>query len=381
MSDLELLYVLLAAFYLWECACWIPRGGVVFAGWRGKHCRVASVIGNQRGGFALAQPLPPLGRIAVATQLPVSLSPAGALAYVATSVTPAGRPPQTGRFVRWDEIKSVAARGKNVRVNDDVFVRAQSTTHARWLAGELRRLGRLGPETRSDAIGKLIESAFNVESVKARWAEFETPARPVRCLANALFLFVFLATPAVIWRFGLEHTWLPLVIGLFAMGGTIAFLFRRAHRSLHPSADDERFTQFLMALLFPPAAIRACDLLSRPLIETFHPLAVASALCNDKELRRFARPLLLDLRNPALPLATEDNLELAAVEEWSRARTLAAAEAALRRSGVDPAELTRPPSPADATCRAFCPRCHAQFTLLDTRCGDCGGLPVRAFAQ
>jgi len=161
--------------------------------------------------------------------------------------------------------------------------------------------------------------------------------------------------------------------------GVITFLFRRAYRVLYPDATDERFSQCLMVLLFSPAAMRAHDLLSRSLLERFHPVAVAATLCAGADFRRFARQILLDLQHPALPLATEGKPEHAAIEAAARAQTLAAVELTVRSAGATPAELTRPPLPLDPTCRAFCPRCHAQFTSPDLRCTDCGGLPVRAF--
>jgi hypothetical protein len=380
MSDLELLYVLLAAFYLWECACWIRPGGVALArGW-GRNARIAPLLGNQRGGFAIAQPLPPFGSIAVVSQLPVSLSEEGVLAYVATAPSPVVRATQTGRFLRWSEIKSIEAAGKNIRANGGLFAGAQSASHARWLARELRTLAALQDKEREGAIRKFTRSMFDVAAMKERLAECEKRCRPLRWLANALFLFVFVAAPAAVWRFGAGLAWIPLVAVLFVLTGTIGFLFRRAHRSLHPEAVDERFSQTLMVFLYSPAAMRAVDFLSRPLLERFHPLAAASVLCGGAGYRAFAGRTLLDLRHPALPLATEGRPQLAAIEESFRAQVLTSAEALVRQSGVDPSELTRPPAPLDATCRAFCPRCHAQFTSVDAGCGDCGGIPLKGFA-
>jgi hypothetical protein len=379
VSDLEFLYVLLAAFYLWECLGWVRRGGVVFVRRWGRASRIAPLVGNQRGGFALAHPLPPLGSLAVAAQLPVSVSEEGVLAYVAAGCNPAGRPLQTGRFVRWEDVKSLTARGKSVRANEELLVLAQSTLHARWLAAQLQALAKAPRERRGAAAEQLIAATFDRDALQARWTECETRARAIRGLANVLLVFVFVVAPVLVWRLGIELAWPWLVAGLFALTGTIAVLFRRAHRSLYPDAEEERFSQFLTVLLFSPAAMRAHDMLARPLLERFHPLAVAAALCDSPGFQRFARLLLLDLRNPVRPLATDGNPPLAALEAASRARTLAAAEQVVRATGADPAELTRPPAPLDATCRAFCPRCHAQFTSVDLACTDCGGLPVQGF--
>src|SRR3954447_2009772 len=102
MTDLQLLFVVLAVIYFWECACWLPRGSVAFLTWFGRRWRQAhpaGLLGNQRGGFVIAPPLPPLGSLLVANQFPLSLSPDGVLAYVAPTVNPGGRPPQSGAFI------------------------------------------------------------------------------------------------------------------------------------------------------------------------------------------------------------------------------------------------------------------------------------------
>jgi hypothetical protein len=134
-----------------------------------------------------------------------------------------------------------------------------------------------------------------------------------------------------------------------------------------------------MILLYPPAAIRASDALSRPLLESCHPLAAAAVLCDAPHFETFARRTLLDLRHPARPLATENQPALAAIEESARAETLAAAELVVRKAGLDPEKIIRPPEPSDSTCRAFCPRCHALFTSADSSCSDCGGMPLTPF--
>jgi hypothetical protein len=379
MSDLEFLYAVLAAFYLWECVCWVRSGGVALTQAWGKAHTITPLIGNLHGGFAFVLPLPPLGSVAIATQFPVSLSGDGLLAYVASSANPAGRPVQTGRFLRWNDVQAIEAHGKAVRINGTPFAFAQSTMHARRLRDDLRTIATLTVEQRPNAISKLIRSIFDNIEIKKRMATFESLVRPLRWTTNALFLFVFLVAPAALWKFGLSLAWMPLVGLLLALLVTAATQFRRAHLALYPSASDERFNQFVMILLYPPAAIRACDALSRPLLESFHPLAAAAVLCDAPHFETFGRRTLLDLRHPARPLATENQPALATIEESARAEVLATAEILVRKVGLDPEKIIRPPEPSDSACRAFCPRCHALFTSAEGSCTDCGGVPLTPF--
>ena len=66
MSDLQLLFLVLALLYGWECACWVGRGSVAIRSWLGRRWRIThpgTLLGNQRGGFVFAHPLPPLGTL------------------------------------------------------------------------------------------------------------------------------------------------------------------------------------------------------------------------------------------------------------------------------------------------------------------------------
>jgi len=170
-----------------------------------------------------------------------------------------------------------------------------------------------------------------------------------------------------------------LLLGLVALAVTTAVLFARAHRGLYPEAHDERFTHTLTIALAPTSAMRAHDALSRPLLATFHPLAQAGALLGDRELRQFARRVVLDLRHPAGPPCPNETPSALATEQFFRQTMLTVAEACLSQRAVNVEELCQAPVPADESSRAYCPRCEAQFTSVDGQCADCGGLALTAF--
>jgi hypothetical protein len=382
MSDLQWLFLVLAALYGWECACWIRRGSVAFTTWLGRTWRAAhpgTLFGNQRGGFVFAYPLPPLGTFLAANQLPLSLSPEGALAHVATNVNPGWRPAQTGRFLPFDAIREARVRGRKVTVNGELWLTAPSTSFARRVAEALARLAKTPRPERDPAVFEFICSGLDEVAVARRWQDFQNQSRHLRRWSNALFIYLFVFTPACIWHLGFKLSWLGLLVGLIALTTMTAVLFHRAHRALYPQAEDERFTHTLTIALAPTSALRAHDALARPLVEMSHPLAVAKVLLPEARFREFARRVLLDLRHPALPLCPRDDPASRATELHARTALRQAAEQLLQRSGLEPDELCRPPAPADESCRAYCPRCGAQFTKATGHCVDCGGLGLRAF--
>src|SRR5437868_7625051 len=68
MSDEQLLYVVIGALYLVECAAWLPLDELAFVehggSWRMSQPR--RVFGGIRLGVVFAWPLPPLGTMLVA---------------------------------------------------------------------------------------------------------------------------------------------------------------------------------------------------------------------------------------------------------------------------------------------------------------------------
>jgi len=384
MSDVQWLFVVLAALYGWECACWVRRGSVVFSTWLGQHWEArhpGTVLANQRGGFIFAAPLPPLGTLLTASQFPLSLSPDGVLAYVATNVNPGWRPEQSGEFHRFDEIREVSARGKKLLVNRAVLLNASSTGWARRLADELKRLLKSDGAKREAGISELIRGMLDTSAIEPRWHELQTRLRPLRWLANVLFVYLFAFAPGLSWFLGFKLSWLGLLIGLFALTTTTAVVFHRAHRALYPTAEDERFAHTLTIALAPMTTMRAQDALSRSCFEGFHPLAVASVFLSKAAFRDFARRVLLDFRHPAEPVCGVANPVAWATEFYFRTTLQRAVEDWLKANGIEPDELCGPPAPADDSCRAFCPRCGTQFTTESGTCTDCGGLALVTFAS
>ncbi len=382
MSDLEVLFLVLALIYGCECACWARRGSVTFRTWFGRRWRPAhpsALMGNQRGGVVFGHPLPPLGTLLTGNQFPLSLSAEAVLAHVAPSVNPGWRPVQTGKFLRLNEIRNVEASGKKVFINGEVLVKASSATFATFVAQQLRQLIKLPVTEREGIIRKMIQDSFDTKAIENLWQNMHGETGRIRLLTNCLFGYLFLAAPVLCWFLGFRQCWASLLAGLLVLTATTAVIFRRIHKTFYPAAEDERFTQFLTVLLSPATTIRAHDLLSRPLLEGFHPLAIAKVFCAEAEFREFAQSILREIRHPGLPVCPREEQAAQMAERHSRTVLSEVFEQFLKQSGVEPTELARPPARADDTSRSYCPRCLAQFTTTEGICADCGGLPLAPF--
>jgi hypothetical protein len=384
MSDVQFLFAILGGLYAWECACWLRRGGVGFSTWTGRRWKTqhpATMVGNQNGGFILATPFPPLGTILTTYQLPFSLSPDGVLLFVSGNVNPGWRPAQSARFWTWAQLADLKLRGKKVLLHHQVLFTSPTTTLANHLFQALTSLAKLPADQRGPMIQQHLRAMLDSSQATKVWSAFKTATKPLRWLTNSLFVLIFIIAPLLIGLLGLEPVWLGLVIALLALTISIATLFARRHRQLWPAAEDDRFTQTLILALVPANSIRALDLISRPLLETFHPLTIAKLLLTPAAFRSFGRRILLDLRNPARPTCPNPDPQAIATEVFFRRTYLEVVEAWFTENKIPPEELCRAAAPADESCHAYCPRCEAQFTSTTGLCSDCGGLPLVEFRK
>jgi hypothetical protein len=383
MGERESLLLVLALIYAGECAFWLGRNDVLFTTWLGADWRCAvggPLLSNDRGGFRLAPVLPPLGTALVQRLPSLSLSPDGVLAWSGISLHPQGRPMQSGRFVRWNDLRLIELEGARVLLNGALFIKAPTSLHARRLAAQLEDLRKQPRDRRETSLGAALRASFDTAVVSERLAQAARPMQRLRWLGNALFASLFIGLPVVMFRAGLASWWPVVGLALLAQTVTMAILFTRAHRALHGTADDaDRFTQALTMLLAPPAAVRAHDCLSMSLLHDTHPLAVAKALCAPDEFRTFARQILADLTLPRLPLFASADPDAVATEQWWRAAMLGEVNTFIRGAGLDPAALLAAPVRAEPGLRSYCPRCGAQFVMAAGVCADCGGRALVAF--
>ena len=384
MGELQSLLLVLSLIYLSECLVWVRRGAAAFANWWSPNYSIrhpGTLAGNHRGGWLLANPFPPLDGLFLAAPLPFSLSPQAVYAYCSACLNPAGRPPHTGKLLHWDKFQSIRIHSRNLEVNGELFLTAFSTFAARRAGELLRRLAKLNPPDRAGEFRRALLATLDATKIARRLEEYRKLSRPIRLLANPLFVYLFVIVPPFLWRYGFGAPGLGLLAGMLAFTVPIAVLFRRAHRSLFPDAEEERFKPFLTMLLAPPAAIRAPDLLGRHLLEEFHPLGIARVLASPARFRRLADQLLRDLRYPLFPVCPTTEPVAVQTEEWFRLALLEAVEKFLAKEGLDPHQLAAPPKPSEPVNVSFCPRCQAQFVRRDGACADCGGRPLQAFSS
>jgi hypothetical protein len=383
MTDEQALFALLAAVYLFECVIWMRREGVAFRrGWTPSAKIVAGthLPGTARWGAFFSSILPPL-RGTLVTQLgPLSASPEGVLGCVSQAFNPGARPPRGTRYVSFDAIRPVVASGRAVLVGGERFVEACSEPMARHVAELLERLGGLDRPAREKALRTEMKRLVDTRSIQDRVDALRRAARPLRWAACALFLHLFVLCPAVVVVRGLSGTWVVLLAVMLVLHASVVASFWIAHRTLYPGDGASRWASAIAMALLPPASLRAEDLLARDLLATFHPLGAARLLCGAAEFEEVASQVLRDLRHPIEPACPVDEPSSVSAEAWHRAAMLRELEAFAARALGGRKLADGAPGRESPACRAYCPRCLAQYTTPEATCGDCGGLALVLFS-
>ena len=366
LSDTELILLILAAFYLMECVCWVRRGAVCVSGaWRWfRPLSGPDSLSNNQGGLVLTNPLP------------------WASSYVCE-----WWPGEVGREgwrfaadqepIPFAEMKRIAASDGRLLINGRTVAEMASPAHAESLAAVLRRIIEAPAIDRPRVVETLLAESTNVEAVRARLQEVREATAALRINCSMLCLLVFACGPALYYvsSFSVLSLGLWLYLGLCLLYWLLAVLgFRRAHRRLFPSLRADRRKRVAMMCFSPAGAMRSAESVGRHALSGFHPLAVVAVVCRRPRLEAFAARTLLELKHPVSELAhavSDDG-------ESFRSQLLARVESVIRTAGIDPESLVQPPEP-DPDAQSYCPRCQAQYVLPEGLCEPCGGIPLQAF--
>ncbi len=378
MGEVSQLFAVLAAIYLAECLLWARRGSVVFVttwlDWA-RPAQVGKLFGRTRAGAVLANPIPLFAPAFRCEAWPLSMSEEGLLAYSAHSYDPAGRVSRDVRWLDWEQVREATASLRDVQVNGERFVTTGSEQLARQLAALIGDLAALPAAERQQAIDGALDQALCPAAVRMRLDAWRGESHIAALLAQILFLFLYVLAPMAVLASSFAAAWPWLLAGLVGLVVMQAIAFYQAHRRLNPRQGLGRLQEILELLLCPPAGCRAHDKLARPLLATFHPLAVGRVLCTPEVFRELARATLRDLQHAAPPHCPSDDPGAGRTEASFRGRLRERALQLVREAGLEPRELLAPPPP-EPGCQSFCPRCHCQYSLPEGLCEDCLGVPL-----
>jgi hypothetical protein len=371
MTEVQVLFLILAGVYLLQCIGWAPlESEVLRIGWRfrAKILPYGLPLRFGQHKLFLLNPFSPLAGAIICELFPsVRTSDDGFTADSTSSKAGGVTGGQTIRFNRHEK-QQIHSKGKEVLSAGHVLFFAHSEAYAAFLAGVLGRVRKKSPQERDRAFEREFEKMFDTKKVAERLEEYKSHAPFLRTTCVLLFVFLFVMAPLLIRLRGLERIWPVLLAYLIWSLAWVGWSFLRAHRALYPEQKEGRWQQMMVLALSPFSATRANDVLLRDLFCAFHPLAVASVLLSKEDARAQAE------RNLRQSLFRTDG-----DASSSDAAMRRALESFLAKTGIPREELLRPPRRESQNCQTYCPLCLAQFVLAEGECPDCGDVQLKQF--
>lgn len=371
MYEWALLGLVAAAFYLLECCAWISRPCLAcfrhpLTG-RWRAAAAADLIGNDRGGLLLTSPFDFSGAVVQSCEWPFTVNPDGVL-----NVAVGERDEQDPDYIAFKDIETIRPALETVLINERVVIKAPSAVAAAEIAALLEQLTSARRRDREKLIQSAIADRVSIGGIKERWTSFHAEIRLVRLASLIATAWLFAVAPIALLLVGPLASWPYLLAGLLLCGTVTATLCFRTHKRLFRVAASDRWTHALSMGLFPLAAFRACDRLSKELMWRFEPIALVTAFCEPRSCAGVIRPIVFDLSRP---IAAIQDADAAACRSWHHDLLRLQVSQMLRAAGGDPLVA---PEREDTSMAAFCPRCHTQYTEGRAACSVCD-VPLEPF--
>ncbi len=385
MTDGQLLFLVMALIYVFECFVWLPKGAFVCLRGAGSRRRLRTAPSNfssRKGGWILASPFPPLGTVFVTRPSPVALSQDGIAAFMIESPNPGFRPESVvGPVFRWEEIERITRDGKKIYINGEFFVISSTPEASQELLSQLRCLKDVAKEKREAIIKRQLRLAFNTRRVGKLIKFWERKSAALRGFCNLLLFLLFGGIPACLIFYGASLELLACGIASLVTMFLISLIFFRLHKRLYPDVVFERWQWFFLILLVPQQTVRAHDLLLKAAVAAAHPLAVGDfALPVDSEQRRnFMGSLYRDLMFPLQWKSKVSGSTGAIISEFYDQYLLPELS---RFAGSHEVELSswKIPEREEEESQSFCPRCFEMFSTSELKdCHDCEGIVTLAW--
>ncbi|MEZ6059460.1 MAG: hypothetical protein R3C19_03765 [Planctomycetaceae bacterium] len=373
MTDVEILFLVLAVIYLSECVLWLPSRCQVLTGVprRMRPAGAPDVLGNDRSRLHL-------------------------LSLVPTSTTLVCHPPNSllsdaGLFVElpdgtWHHIPFDSTDARSVCRDGRRLALGRHTVEAG---------GNRAAEQRARLVRRLSESTAPRQLVDAhlqRYTDINRASRRIHVLRERLSILQQLQLMLLVWIFGAGlilyyfardgwgALWRYLIVTFLIWLATVIAAWRCSRR-MYPNKSSNRWKDLLFSCVSPLYAVRASDRLSLDALGDEHPLAVAAAVMPRDRLTSLARRCLAELRHPVNSERAAANESPAVRDSLVQARDMLADALAesLHSVGIDTEALARPDDQdADAVC--WCPRCFNQYTVAVEECPVCPGVGSVSFS-
>jgi hypothetical protein len=377
MSGELSLFLVLCFIYITDCFVWVEQHSVVFVTWDGK--RWIEKAANQlfqifKKGLLLLNPLPSIGTAIYCHLPPLSIAPMGICSLNCQIFTHKGVSEPNIIAIPFEEISSIKVHNKDLIINESQFCRFGHKRQADRVNLLLHSMNDANLQERTFIIKKFLREQFDYRETKRRFEQLTIEIRYLRFLCSMFFFLLFAFSPLLVYYFGLNKMFLPITLGMFAFAIQISIVFYMLHKSFYLNDNEERTNGLMMMILFPPAAIRASNIITQNLLIERNPIVISHILFSNDKFKEFASRTLRNLKYPPIGHSIERHEN--EIISWHNQTLLSIVSKYITDVANLKDELLIPPPPDDSTVRAYCPRCLSQFMQEEGDCPDCPGVSL-----
>lgn len=383
MTDEQTLLLVLFLLFLFECLIWVHRNTVIinsyfYSGWQLRY--PSSNFGNKNGGFFLRNPLPPLGVIFLCQPIPFSFSSNKIVSYISQQLTDSGKPKQIEKVFSFNEIKNISIQLNEIYINGELFVKCRTNQLARFFSDFISNVKDISQNSREEYYNKFFQNLLDIDRIKTLYNKYKKKSIYLRLFCNILWIYIFIFSICIIYIFGFILSIFYLLTGYLILHLLTVIIFYFTFRYFYPdSSKEELYSNLLIILLFPPSAIRSIDKISLNLFDRYHPLAVMIAISHDSNFEIFVKKIILDLK---FPLGNESlPKDIQNISNWYRNKQIKILKSFFKNNAIDLKNLLTPSISSDVTVKAYCPRCHVEYTSTEGQCSDCNGIDLVPFIK
>ena len=380
MSEGITLFFILLFFYLVECIFWLHRISAAFVSFTGKHWHLIffnKYFGNDNGGIFPANPLPPLGKVYICSLLPVAFSNTHVCSQISQTLTNDIKIEKHAKSVKYDEMKSVSTIDKDIFINGNMFVKCSTPIQSVFIKDILLKLISLNDKQRENEIKRIVQETLDVKNARKEIEKFDDKSYKLRIFCNLLFLYIFLIVPVLVYFYGTIKLFIILLVLMYLSSISVSIIFYTIHKMFYPAQKGERIIDMIKMIIFPPTAVRANDFLSLNLLVNYHPLTVGLILFDNINFENIAKKVLIDLKHPIINDFENEQVDL--TNKWHRSNLENIVIDFLHNNSVDIKNLIIAPSPENVSCKSYCPRCEAQYTIQNGICSECSNMALISF--
>ena len=362
---LEVLFPFIVLLYIIDCMAYVGDHHLLFSSHFGKRYEL------KQPGLHLVGLLP-ISEAVVSHNLPIFLTSRGI--YIVRGeywAKNARYKAENLHFTGYEEVVSIEADGKVVKVNGETLIKFPSSTNAEQMRQMLQELTCLEASSRRQKIREFLDETTNLQEIRAI-RDTRQPLVHIKILSSILFVNVFGIFPLALYSGLSSYMILPVVVYLsICVYLLIVIMAYFARRTLFGTKAVQTVLVMIPTILSPVAAIHMVKKLTREIYTRFDYAAVAAALLPSEAFQSAMREELLHI---AYAKGEKQNAEVN--EFWSlREKALIAL---LAKTEIRMEQLLASPKRQDPSAVSYCPLCLSEYRIEVEKCADCG-IDLREF--